>query len=323
MKQKCIFQKKSVFIFVKKRANVLTGNKKNVFFTTWKSAKRRCKMTFYRTAEYGKNPVAEQKKNSFTLIELLVVIAIIAILAAMLMPALQQAREAGRSSNCRSNLRQIGFAWHSYISDYKWCPMKISPHEGKGKFEGIGLPGLLKKYGFLPSSKVWACLTAEPMTTKELLVDGYPESDPFASLASNYGYSRIFGIHESHDSSGWPCKLSQLTVFAGSSNMLVMADCNIAETGKSTPSPEPRIGQLMAYYNESRFSLPGMLIDSDYTIELRHAGKFNALLLGGHVATLSQQDMATQDSAGRRKYYIPALKGSKRSLNNFRYVYAR
>ena len=64
-----------------------------------------------------------------------------------------------------------------------------------------------------------------------------------------------------------------------------------------------------------------MLIDSDYTIELRHAGKFNALLLGGHVATLSQQDMATQDSAGRCKYYIPTLKGRKRS--NFKYAYAR
>ena len=53
----------------------------------------------------------------FTLIELLVVIAIIAILAAMLMPALQQARERGRSAFCVSNLKTLGNALQMYGND--------------------------------------------------------------------------------------------------------------------------------------------------------------------------------------------------------------
>jgi prepilin-type N-terminal cleavage/methylation domain-containing protein/prepilin-type processing-associated H-X9-DG protein len=124
-----------------------------------------------------------RNRRAFTLVELLVVIAIIGILIALLLPAVQAAREAARRSQCTNNLKQIGIALHNY-------------HDTTGSFP----PGRMSCDGWTGGPCAGKTWIEKPGTSGFAMILPYLEQGPLYDL---FGGFELGAVYPSGGPAGW------------------------------------------------------------------------------------------------------------------------
>ena len=220
-------------------------------------------------------------KKNFTLIELLVVIAIIAILAAMLMPALQQARERGKTATCQNNLKTYGNAISLYADSYDgWCLPQRTYYSGSLKIFLLPEEWLAKVVN-TASQEAWIAgksFNGCPNRTRDPRTDTEAKSDANPAIVSTQDRRGLSYAHCSAvlgaicanpmDPQRSSTRQRKLSVFKAPSAYYGFIDSDIYQVQTSH----------ITYTRAGDKKVDG--------ISFRHNNSFNGVRLDGHVVNL-------------------------------------
>ncbi len=154
----------------------------------------------------------QRKQRGFTLVELLVVIAIIGVLVALLLPAVQAAREAARRVSCMNNIMQLNLALHSHEFHYEALPAGVTNPDGpiRNEPQGIHVSWIVKILPYMEQNAVFRkfdqAAGAYDDVNKEIravrikLLECPSDGTPFTNQINTVARSSYAGSHHDAES---------------------------------------------------------------------------------------------------------------------------